>query len=289
MIENNLSKLSKDTKILVYCWRGGLRSKSLAVVLNQIGFKNTKLLEGGYKNFRKHVTESLEPIVKSHEFLVLAGNTGSGKSLVLECLQEQGENMLHLEELADHKGSVLGHNNYLEGVQPSQKIFETNLWNSLRKFEPGKRIWIENEGNKIGKIVVPLCLAKVIQSSSKIFLNVDVNIRMNHILRDYHHFTQNPDLLLGLLDLLTKHVGKKQITEWRKMVNEKDFPQLVKSLLEEHYDKTYEFGKKNKYGTNKETNMEKNLTFDWPSDLELDREVILSCDILDQIKQLKLN
>ena len=283
MIENNLSKLSKDTKILVYCWRGGLRSKSLAVVMNQIGFKNTKLLEGGYKNFRKHVTESLECIVQSHEFLVLAGNTGSGKSLVLECLQEQGENMLHLEELADHKGSVLGHNNF-EGIQPSQKIFETNLWNSLRKFEPGKKIWVENEGNKIGKIIVPLFLAKVIQNSPKIYLNVDLNIRVNHILKDYHHFIQNPEALLVLLDLLTKHVGKKQITEWRKMVNEKDFPQLVKSLLTEHYDKTYEFGKKKSI----ETKIEKNLTFDWPSDLELDREVILSCDILDQIKQLKL-
>ena len=284
MIENNLSKLSKDTKILVYCWRGGLRSKSLAVVLSQIGFKNTKLLEGGYKNFRQHVTESLESIVQSHEFLVLAGNTGSGKSLVLECLQEQGENMLHLEELADHKGSVLGHNNYLEGIQPSQKIFETNLWNSLRKFEPGKKIWVENEGNKIGKIIVPLFLAKVIQNSPKIYLSVDVNIRVNHILRDYQHFTQNPELLLGLLDQLTKYVGKKQVTEWRKMVNEKDFPQLVKSLLNDHYDKTYEFGKKR----SKETKIEKNLTFDWPSDLELDREVILSCDILDQIKRLKI-
>jgi len=215
MIENNLSKLAKDTKMLVYCWRGGLRSKSLAVVMKQIGFKNTKLLEGGYKNFRKHVTESFASIVQSHEFLVLAGNTGSGKSLVLECLQEKGENMLHLEELADHKGSVLGHNN-LEGVQPSQKIFETNLWNSLRKFEPGKKIWVENEGNKIGKINVPLCLAKVIQNSPKIYLNVDLNIRVNHILKDYHHFIQNPEALVILLELLTKHVGKKQTTEWKK-------------------------------------------------------------------------
>merc|ERR1712150_371841 len=145
-------------------------------------------LEGGYKNFRQHVTESLESIVQSHEFLVLAGNTGSGKSLVLECLQEKGENMLHLEELADHKGSVLGHNN-LEGVQPSQKIFETNLWNSLRKFEPGKKIWVENEGNKIGKINVPLCLAKVIQNSPKIYLNVDLNIRVNHILKEHYDKT----------------------------------------------------------------------------------------------------
>ena len=280
MIENHLAKLSRDTKILVYCWRGGLRSKSLAVIMNQIGFKNTKLLEGGYKSFRKHVTESLSSMLQSHEFLVLAGNTGSGKSLILECLKEQGENILHLEELANHKGSVLGQN--LQGGQPSQKQFETSLWNSLRKLEPEKRIWIEKEGKKIGKIFLPDCLNNVIQNSPKLYLKVDQNTRVNHILKDYHHFTQNSESLLVLLDLLTKHVGKKQILEWRKMVNENDFPQLVNSLIKEHYDKTYEFG-------HKDVNNEKNLIFDWPSDLELDREVILSCDILDQIKKLEIN
>ena len=283
LIENHLSTLPRDNKILVYCWRGGLRSKSLAVIMNQIGFKNTKLLEGGYKNFRKHVTESLASMVQSHEFLVLAGNTGSGKSLVLECLKEQGENILHLEELANHKGSVLGDN--LEGVQPIQKTFETSLWNSLRKLEPGKKIWIEKEGCKIGKIYLPNCLTEVIQNSPKIYLNVDLNNRVNYILKVYQHHTQNPESLLVLLGLLTKHVGKKQITEWQKMINENDFPQLVNSLLTEHYDKTYEFSNKK----SEEMKTETNFMFDWPRDLELDREVISSCDILDQIKKLKLN
>ena len=104
MIEKNFLNISKDTRILIYCWRGGLRSKSLSVILNQCGFNNLKLLKGGYKHYRNLVTTSLPEMIKAHKFMVLAGNTGSGKSLILECLKEKGENILHLEELANHKG-----------------------------------------------------------------------------------------------------------------------------------------------------------------------------------------
>ena len=126
IIEDHLLNLSRDTKILVYCWRGGLRSKSLAVIMNQIGFNDVKLLNGGYKSFRKHITATLPRLIHSHEYVVLAGNTGAGKSIILECLQVKGENILHLEELAKHKGSVVG--THLYGEQPSCDSSDNYQW-----------------------------------------------------------------------------------------------------------------------------------------------------------------
>jgi len=280
MINDKFLTLSKDTRILVYCWRGGLRSKSLAVILNQCGFNNLKLLKGGYKNFRNLVTSSLNEMIQSHQYMVLAGNTGSGKSLILECLKEKGERVLHLEELANHKGSVLG----VVGPQPSQKSFETGLWNDFRKLDPseGKIIWIENEGNKVGKVHTPQPLRKMITSSSKIFVKPSVDQRVDHIMREYTNHINDPKSLMEILDGLAKFCGKKQVTEWKEMIEKEEFEKLVRSLINDYYDKTYQ-------DTRNEMNFVNSKTFDWPSDLQLSREEILNCDVLGELKKLSSN
>ena len=112
-----------------------------------MGFHNVILLSGGYKNFRKHVRDTLPQLIKQHRYVVLAGRTGTGKTLFLNCLKEKGENVVDLEEIAKHKGSVLGA--YAAHEQPSQKQFDTYLWNLFRKMKPGGPIWIEKEGTKI--------------------------------------------------------------------------------------------------------------------------------------------
>jgi len=292
LIEKEFMEKPRNSKILVYCWRGGLRSKSLAVIMKQIQFNDVKLLKGGYKNFRTHVMSSMPTMINSYEYMVLGGSTGSGKSLILECMREKGENVFHLEEIANHKGSVLGElgeNNTDGGAyyQPSQKMFETSLWNALRKFEPGRKIWIEKEGGKIGNKNLPKELNEKIRNSPTLYLNVNMDTRLNFLLRDYEHHTKDPDLLCKQLDRLAKIAGKKLVIEWKEMIKEKKFRSLVKSLLIEHYDKLYDSTYRNGTEWNPKTKESADhigQDLNWPCDLELEREAILNSDVLDQIR-----
>ena len=287
IIEENFLDRPRDLKILVYCWRGGLRSKSLAVILKQIGFDGTKLLTGGYKVYRQHIQNALPELIKLHKYTVIAGNTGTGKSIILECMQEKGEQVLHLEELAKHKGSVLGP--YHECEQPSQKQFETDLWNYLRKADTKRNIWLEHEGIQIGKLYLPKDLYQMINDSPKIFIKVDLETRVNHLLRDYSHFLVQPETLYELLDKLIKFVGKKQVLEWKEMTKNRKFPELVSSLITEHYDKAYD--QKRKREALEMGARTSDAEFSWPKDLELMREGILSGDVVNSITDLgaKLN
>ena len=267
----------------MYCWRGGLRSKSLAIILKQIGFDGTKLLTGGYKKFRLHIQNSLPYLIKSHQYVVLAGNTGTGKSIILECMQEKGEQVLHLEELAKHMGSVLGP--YYACEQPTQKQFETELWDFLRKADSSKKIWLEHEGIQIGKLYLPKDLYQMINDSSKIFIKVDLKTRVDHLLRDYTHFLEHPETLPVLLDKLIKFVGKKQVLVWKEMVTNKKWPELVASLITEHYDKAYD--QKRKRESLEMGNNSVDTEFEWPSDMDLKRESILSGGVVEDIKNLR--
>ena len=279
IVENHFLNLKENTKVLVYCWRGGLRSKSLALVLQQIKFKYAVVLTGGYKKFRKHVISSLPHLIHSREFLVLAGNTGSGKSLMLECMAEEGEQVLHLESIALHKGSILGRNPF--NKQPSQKRFETSVWNVLRKTEPTKKIFVEKEGGKIGILTLPKELTQTILKSPSILIDVNLDTRVNHLLRDYEYFMENPDELMPLLDLFIKHNDQKQIEKWKLMLRHRAFFDLVKSLLVDHYDPTYKAT-----STKDSTITRKSVRFEWPSNLVLEKYVILQSNVINEMKDL---
>ena len=259
----------------------------MAVILKQIGYDETKLLTGGYKVYRQHIQNTLPELIKLHKYTVLAGNTGTGKSIILECMQEKGEQVLHLEELAKHKGSVLGP--YYECEQPSQKQFETDLWNFLRKANRNRNIWLEHEGIQIGKLYLPKDLYQMINDSSKVFIQVDLETRVNHLLRDYSHFVEHPETLSELLDKLIKFVGKKQVLEWKEMSYNRKFPELVSSLITEHYDKAYD--QKRKREALEMGAKSSDAEFQWPKNLELMRECILSDNVVSEITHLgeKLN
>ena len=279
IVESHFLNLKENTKILVYCWRGGLRSKSLALVLQQIKFKYAVVLTGGYKKFRKHVISSLPLLINSHEFRVLGGNTGSGKSLILECMAEEGEQVLHLEAIALHKGSILGQNPL--NKQPSQKRFETSVWNVLRKAKPTKKIFVEKEGGKIGILYLPKELTQAILKSPSIFIDVNLDTRVNHLLRDYKYFLENPQDLMPLLDLFIKHNDQKRIEKWKLMLRDRAFLDLVKSLLVDHYDPTY------KAASAKDSIVtRKSARFEWPSHLELEKHVILESNVIKEMKDL---
>jgi len=229
-------------KPLIYCWRGGQRSRSMALILNQIGF-DAHVFQGGYKEYRKLVRDHVQENTKKNyiddfHFILMSGTTGNGKSRILEALKEKGEQMLHLEELAKHKGSVLG--NYPGEPQPNQKYFETQVYHALTfDFVPDRVVWVEYESFKIGNITVPKKVSNKMMESRRIHIEVDLEDRIKFILKDYDYICKDKNWLLECFGRLERLAGRKKCDEWRKLVEEDNFEKLVRDLIVEYYDKCY--------------------------------------------------
>jgi len=154
-VEREVLDKPKDWRPLVYCWRGGTRSGALASVLDHIGFRVHRL-EGGYQAYRRAVLDTLESLPQRYRYRVICGTTGSGKSRLLRQLQAAGAQVLDLEALANHRGSVLG---LVPGErQPGQKQFESRVWDALRRFDPKRPVFVESESRKVGDLRVPPAL-----------------------------------------------------------------------------------------------------------------------------------
>ncbi len=234
-IEENFLKMPKEWKPLIYCWRGGNRSGSMALVMAKIGWPSVQL-EGGYKGFRAQVNADLLK-TPEFDFRVICGTTGSGKSRLLEVLAGIGAQVLDLEQLAAHRGSVLG--NLPSQPQPSQKMFETMIWDKLRKFDPAKPVFVESESKKVGMLRVPDGLMDKMRSSSCISLNLSRPNRVRLLIEDYEHFTNDPAHLNAQLDFLVQLHGRDKIEAWHDMANSGRMPELVDELLVAHYDPAY--------------------------------------------------
>lgn len=235
-IQAHVLTLPKNWKPLIYCWRGGKRSNSLALVLSQIGFK-VHLLEGGYKAFRTQVLTDLPALATALHYQVLCGPTGSGKTRLLQALAQLGAQVLDLEALACHRSSVLG---ALPGVpQPSQKHFETQLWHTLRGFDPARPVYVEAESKKVGNLRVPEALMDVLRQSPCIDLKLPLDERISLLLEDYPWFHTDPALLCAKLDVLTELRGRQQVHAWQEAVRTGTMCEVVQDLLTQHYDPRY--------------------------------------------------
>lgn len=235
-IERELLDAPKSWKPLVYCWRGGNRSGALATILGAIGFHVT-LLEGGYKAFRHAVLSELPGLSQRLQYRVVCGPTGSGKTRLLQALSAQGEQVLDLEALANHRSSALGH---IPGVsQPSQKRFETLLWSSLRALNPARPVYIESESKKVGDLRVPDALMDAMRSSPCIDVHMPDDERVALLLEDYDFFVQDPGHFCQRLLALRERRGEAQVQEWISTVRQGGTPEVVKSLLLLHYDPLY--------------------------------------------------
>ena len=226
----------KSWKPLVYCWRGGQRSGAMSIILNQVGWAAHKL-EGGYKSWRRDVLEKLENLPGKFEYRVVCGATGSGKSRLLEALAEEGAQVLDLEALACHRGSVLG--GLPQQEQPSPKWFETTLVQALRSLDPARPVFVESESNKIGRLTVPSPLLQAMHRSPCVLLDTAREARIALLLEDYRHLIEAPDLLLERLQILLPFQGAKRIEHWTSLVRSGDFRALVDELLALHYDPGY--------------------------------------------------
>jgi tRNA 2-selenouridine synthase len=240
MLETALAVKPIDWKPLVYCWRGGQRSNSLATIMARIGWK-TAVLEGGYKAIRNQVLAQLQILPESLELRVICGRTGTGKSVLLNELAAQDAQVLDLEALACHRGSVLGH--LPQTPQPSQKWFETQVWWALRQFDPKRPVYLESESKKIGAVQVPEALMNKMRASECIEVSAAIPARSELLLAQYQHFMATKDgmaALHGQLDCLVSLHGAKRVQEWKDLTNALDWHGFVERVLVEHYDPAYD-------------------------------------------------
>ena len=235
-IERLFAAKPRNWKPLVYCWRGGGRSGSLVHVLRQVGW-DAHRLDGGYKAFRRQVVGDLEELPARFEFRVVCGATGSGKSRLLEALARAGAQVLDLEVLAAHRGSVLGE---LPGApQPTQKAFDTAIWSALSQADPARPVFVESESKKVGNLRVPEQLIERMRGSRCVRLEADVETRVALLLEDYAHFVGSPGHLESKLELLRDLHGAERIAQWKEHLAHGRWEPLVRDLLESHYDPAY--------------------------------------------------
>lgn len=235
-IEFSFKEKEKSWRPLVYCWRGGKRSGAFAHVLREIGW-DAKTLEGGYKAYRRHVVERLAELPARLRFRVVHGVTGSGKSRLLAALAAAGAQVLDLEDLAAHRGSVLG--NLPERPQPSQKMFESLLLKELAGFDLQKEIFVEGESKKIGQLQVPDALINRMRASECVLLDTASEARVALLLDEYRHFFSDLRALNAQLDCLVGLHGRERVGEWQALAAAGRWPELVERLLAEHYDPAY--------------------------------------------------
>ncbi|HCY62769.1 MAG TPA: tRNA 2-selenouridine(34) synthase MnmH [Oxalobacteraceae bacterium] len=226
----------REWKPLVYCWRGGNRSGSMAHILAKIGWPAVQL-DGGYKEYRRHVNAALTELPGRYSFRVIGGPTGSGKSELLRTLEQAGAQVLDLEQLAAHRGSVLGH--LPSQPQPTQKTFESTIWQALRSFDPACPVFVESESKKVGNLRVPEALMDRMRASPCIALSLDMAGRVALLMREYEHFVAAPDDLNRQLECLLHLHGRENLGRWQEMASSGAMAPLVEELLKQHYDPAY--------------------------------------------------
>jgi tRNA 2-selenouridine synthase len=236
-VASHVQRLFKDKPKswhpLVYCWRGGKRSGAMAHILREVGW-NAETLEGGYKAYRRWVVQELERMPAQLDLRVVHGPTGSGKSRLLGALRRAGAQVLDLEDLAAHRGSVLG--NLPGRPQPSQKMFESVLLQEISNLQTEKPVFIEGESKKIGELQVPGALMERMRASPCVLLETDLGARVDLLLDEYRHFLADRGALDKQLDCLVALHGRERIAEWKSVT---DWRELVGRLLVEHYDPAY--------------------------------------------------
>ncbi len=235
-IEENFAAHGKGWRPLVYCWRGGKRSGAMAHILSEIGWHAAQL-EGGYRAYRRGILAQLAELPQKFRYRVVCGATGSAKSRLLQALAAAGAQVLDLEDLASHRGSVLG--NLPEQAQPSQKMFDSLVWDALRKLKPEQTVYVEAESKKIGQLQVPDALLARMRDSPCVLIEAPVAERVAFLIGEYGHFLGDPQDLKAKLDCLSGLHSKDTLARWMSQVEHEQWDELVADLLQNHYDPAY--------------------------------------------------
>jgi tRNA 2-selenouridine synthase len=235
-IDELVAQYPKDARMLVYCFRGGKRSKLWLDSLSTIGFRADRL-PGGWKAYRAWVREQLDAVPRSFRYNVLCGPTGCGKTRLLTALEKAGAQVLDLEGLAQHHGSLIGD---LPGVpQPTQKWFDSLLLDRLRRLDPKRPVWVESESKKIGAVQLPDALLESLRAGEVFAVVAPMAERVKLWREDYGHFEADPDALIAKLRHLRPLIGGEEFASWEKLASERRMPALFRRMMEAHYDPAY--------------------------------------------------
>ena len=234
----------KTWKPLIYCWRGGDRSGAMTTIFRAIGW-HAGQLDGGYKAWRSHVINGLEALPNDLRFKVISGATGSAKTRILQAIGALGEQVLDLETLACHKGSVLGV--LPDQPQPAQKGFETALFQQLKALDRQRPVYVEAESRKIGNLHLPTGLIERIRHGECLDIEAGIDARVEFLLKDYDYFLTLPELLNQRLAALSGLHSRETMLRWQGLIETRDWPVLVRELLELHYDPLYRRSQDNNF------------------------------------------
>ncbi len=238
-IVNEAEKIAPERELLVHCWRGGMRSANFCHFAGMAKIR-THQLKGGYKSYRQ---KALESFTKPFPFIVIGGSTGSGKTDLLRALANRGEQVVDLEKLANHKGSVFG--GMMMPPQPTTEQFQNDLFEEILKLDLNKRVWIEDESIAVGKIFLPEELWRRMSISPIVEMIVDKQVRIQRLTEEYG--PADKTLFLSAMEKITKKLGGQNFNEAKKMLFEGSMESTIEILLN-YYDKAYATGLSKKQG-----------------------------------------
>ena len=234
-LEGPLATKDGGWRPLVYCWRGGQRSGSFASILAQVGWR-VELIEGGYKSYRRLVVQALYDQPLAHRLILIDGGTGTGKTRLLVRLAKAGAQVVDLEGMAAHRGSLLGG---VAGGQPSQKGFESRVAMALARIDPARPVFVEAESNKIGRMILPPSLWQAMMAADHVRIDAPLAARARYLTRAYADLLADVDLLCARLAPLKAYHGAERIEIWQAMAQEGAFEALAEDLVARHYDPRY--------------------------------------------------
>ena len=244
LVAQNIAKhlqtelVGKDRKWrpLIYCWRGGQRSGAMAKIFSDIGWHST-VIAGGYKAYRKTVLDGLDFLPPQFKLIILSGPTGTAKTHILRSAASKGVQVLDLEGLANHRGSLLGREP--GSPQPAQRLFESRLNDCLQAFDPAKPVFVEAESNKIGQIHIPSALWASMRQARRISINAPFEARVAFLQRDYRHIIEKKDHLMQLLSGLRQRYSAEIYNKWHETISAENWNGFVEAILKTHYDPSY--------------------------------------------------
>jgi tRNA 2-selenouridine synthase len=235
-LETTFADRPRNWRPLIYCWRGGKRSGSVTTLFNMIGWQ-ARQLDGGYKVYRRATLDTLDHLPAAFRYIVLAGPTGSGKTRLLNALDEAGAQTLDLENLASHRGSLLGA--WPGEAQPSQKRFDTLLVSALRALDPARPVFVEAESRRIGAISLPLSLLDTFHRAACVEVTSSRADRATFLLHDYAHLFRDPELFKQQLSKLIGLHSRERVAGWHRLIDENNGAELARELIDLHYDPAY--------------------------------------------------
>ncbi|WP_299029610.1 tRNA 2-selenouridine(34) synthase MnmH [uncultured Sulfitobacter sp.] len=234
-LQGPLADKQGDWQPLIYCWRGGQRSGAFATILDQVGWR-VHLIEGGYRSYRRQITAMLYDTDLPHRICVIDGGTGTAKTALLYHLQSAGAQVLDLEGLAAHRGSLFGG---LAQQQPSQKMFESRLAAALAQLDPARITWVEGESSKIGARMIPPAIWAAMHAAPRIEVSAPLAARAAFLATEYADLTHDTETLMALIAQLRPYHAATVLEEWHALAHRGAWQELAAQLMQVHYDPRY--------------------------------------------------